>query len=647
MANIEYDTLTIQINADSKVATKNINALGRGLAKLDQQAKEIDKAKIEEVKTLLLDIANIDFSNVSKGLQDVVSAFKYFQQNRSNKNNNGIFGIGSPQAYAKELKSYARLSKNVDYGASLGNNEATNIEVSKKVNEVESLTKALKELGLTTKQTNAVFNALGTSINQLSFSEEQFKAIAEVLKKTGKSAEEVNKVIEKLREEIKELDEGVGSTGRSFGKMFVNIMKYRVVRRLIQNIFQEMQTAFQDLALLDPSFNEAMTTLSSSLSFIARSLVSIVAPIVKAIAPIVELIAQSVNEVANMLGGALASSLGQTFYEATERVDDYAESVKKAKSTTMGFDKLNIISKDNNSGFAEGQQINTTGKLAETFASITASIKTLIEQLTPQISMIAYSIVRALEKASPLLIDITDLFVELISLTDDSVNISVDMFIEAVGSLLRSTANLVKTLKPFLVFLTLALADIINKINWILTAIFSFIDVIANVFGTIHMGINGIISGDFTALRTAFIELVNDLTRNAINIIYALINPIISIVVNTINTFIGYVNRVIKSVNTALEKVGLDKYKMSEIEQVDFSGISTTQYNPTYTQTFSTSDIASQIAGQVNRNNKSGGGSGGDIVIQIDGREVARAVNKANANSGDRLLYGGNLNYGE
>ncbi|MBQ2370747.1 MAG: hypothetical protein II294_02710, partial [Muribaculaceae bacterium] len=41
----------------------------------------------------------------------------------------------------------------------------------------------------------------------------------------------------------------------------------------------------------------------------------------------------------------------------------------------------------------------------------------------------SYSIIRALEKASPLLIDITDLFVELISLTDDSVNISVDMFI--------------------------------------------------------------------------------------------------------------------------------------------------------------------------------------------------------------------------
>ena len=126
-----------------------------------------------------------------------------------------------------------------------------------------------------------------------------------------------------------------------------------------------------------------------------------------------------------------------------------------------------------------------------------------------------------------------------------------------------------------------------------------------------------------------------------------MINPAIKIIVNAINSVITYINNVIRSLNTALEKVGLDKYKMSEIDKIDFSGISTTQYNPTYTQIITTGDVASQIAGQLNRGGGNGNRGNGDIVIQIDGREVARAVNKANANNGDRLLYGGNLDYGK
>ena len=44
---------------------------------------------------------------------------------------------------------------------------------------------------------------------------------------------------------------------------------------------------------------------------------------------------------------------------------------------------------------------------------------------------------------------------------------------------------------------------------------------------------------------------------------------------------------------------------------------------------------------------KESNGNGREIVVSIDGREVARAVNKANNNSGDTIVYGGNLNYGK
>ena len=49
---------------------------------------------------------------------------------------------------------------------------------------------------------------------------------------------------------------------------------------------------------------------------------------------------------------------------------------------------------------------------------------------------------------------------------------------------------------------------------------------------------------------------------------------------------------------------------------------------------------------QPNGSSNQGNNGSGDIVIQIDGREVARAVNKANSNNGSKLGWGGNLNYG-
>ena len=38
---------------------------------------------------------------------------------------------------------------------------------------------------------------------------------------------------------------------------------------------------------------------------------------------------------------------------------------------------------------------------------------------------------------------------------------------------------------------------------------------------------------------------------------------------------------------------------------------------------------------------------GNNVVIQVDGREIANVVNKQNANVGSRFLMGGNINYGK
>ena len=81
----EYDTLKIKVEADSKQANTSIKNLSSSLQHLDETAKGLDTKRIAEVRGLLQGIAKIDFSNVIKGLQSVVSAFKAFNSKSFNK----------------------------------------------------------------------------------------------------------------------------------------------------------------------------------------------------------------------------------------------------------------------------------------------------------------------------------------------------------------------------------------------------------------------------------------------------------------------------------------------------------------------------------------------------------------------------------
>ena len=149
MANVSYDTLTITINADSKQANTSINRLSKNLQKLDSTAKEIDKERILEVKELLRDIANIDFSNVAKGLQDVVKAFNAFNSKKFMSATNG--GANLSGAY-----QHPNLKIIGDVSNVLNNFKPTGIE--KLISELSLLPKTFEKVELEFKDTQGLIN---------------------------------------------------------------------------------------------------------------------------------------------------------------------------------------------------------------------------------------------------------------------------------------------------------------------------------------------------------------------------------------------------------------------------------------------------------------------------------------------------------
>ena len=570
MANASYDTLTITINADSKEANRNIRQLSNNLNKLNDSATKLNTRRLGEVRGLLLNIAKIDFSNVSKGLQDVVSAFKYFQ----NKTAQRISPVFSTFNKGSGLNFFAQEDKNI----------------ASYVRGIEKMNFSLGEVGAKAPQV---------------------KEVAKAIRQVGDEAKKSEK------------------KGRGFGQMLLNIARYRLVRRLIQEIFQEIQQGIQQLALEDEDFNEAMSIITSSISYIARSLVSVIAPVIKAIAPIIELLAQSLNEVANTLGSSLAGSLGETFYEASESVDDYAESIKKAKSATMGFDELNIISQDKSGGFEIGEAKEMSGALGELFARLTTLTKELLDQLTPQISTIMFAIVRALEKAVPLIVDGTELAVELVSLTDDGVNNSVANFIEMLGSALKLTSSLIKMLKPFLSYLVWVVSGILNIINQILSVAFLIVNTFTTFFEAFAYTIPNFFQNGFEGVKRQWQTLLNDMSIAWANFGTSLLNPIINVVKNILGVYENVVNTIVGYYNSVASFFNLPTLPAFVAPSVDNIGY--INNNP------------------ISYGNQGSGGSGSNnnpIKIYIDGKEITKVVNKENDNRGANFFYGGTINYG-
>ena len=488
MADISYDTLTIQINADSKVATKNINTLNRGLKNLDKTAQELNKDKIEEVKGLLLDIANIDFSNVANGLRDVVSAFKAFQSKAfmkatSNGNNlSGAYPNGKTPTYdgtnlpkfeafqQGDLKGFNEFVDNLKQANQLSGELQGNLSgvmevVRSGLTPMEQMGEKFAQIGLNRKQVEAIFKSINYETDR--FSPQQLEEVERILMEIGgMTGEQAKKTIERLKKELSETDKNAKKSSRSFATMFKNIMRYRVVRKMIQSIFQEITNAFSELASVDKDFDQSLGEIKSAFSFLARTLVSVIAPIIKAIAPIITQVAQGLGEVFNMIGGIFAGELGQDqFAEATENVETYTESLKKAKSVSTGLDEMNVIGQEQGGNFEikETQKVETN--LSETLKKLIESIKPIFEALKGFV-----------EKIQPLLSVIIDIFSQILNETMGSVNDSVANFINVLGTILNVIGRLLQALSPIISFL-ITIADTgLNLINDVLSVLFILIN---------------------------------------------------------------------------------------------------------------------------------------------------------------------------
>ena len=647
----DYETLTITINADSGQAITSIGKLSNNLKKLNKTAQEVNTERVELVKGLLLDIASIDFTNVSKGLQDVVSAFKYFQ-NKMAQSVSPVFSVFDKSSknnlFASqnaELTTYTKgIEKLVfDFEALSGAQKKVeeSLELPTKSNELEDLSNELKAIGLDSKQLEIVFNAINNHVNELN--PQQLEEVRNALKKAGLSAKEVDKLLKELGDSG---EKAGNKTNRGFVRAFKNILKYRIIRKLIQSIFQEITNAFSQLANIDEDFNKSMGEIKSSFSFIARSLTSVIAPVIKALAPIFTIIAQAVNQISTTLGKAFAGALGQEqFAEATENIEDYNKALKKTQ--TLGIDELNVFQQEQ-----DGFQLTDVNTQFEGFAEIFKEIKSVVNDLM--------SMVR--EFIEPL----TKIFGLIFSIVKKIITLANDFARGTMADVGHAVSNLLYMLEQIFISVNDSLGNLMPILTPINTIISSLLNIVNSSLGSIFVSLGGIlnfltpIAKILSVVIVPPLSLVLSITSSLVKLLEALTKTLHDILTfrwssigNEWKRFASDIAEIWKEFgNLNNGSIGIEGFATGGFVEDGFFFANHNELIGSFdngkTAVANNEQITQGIYQAVlQAMNDSNNGNGKEVVVNLDGYEVARVVTKRQNNFGQNLVVGGNVNYGK
>ena len=250
-------------------------------------------------------------------------------------------------------------------------------------------------------------NVMSQNLTQLSYD------MASFFNATGGVEEAFDKLSSAMAGQVKGLrDYGIDTTVATLQEYALSKGIETKVRSMTQaekallryNYIMEQSTHIQrDMArtLITPA--NALRVLEAQLTRMKRAFGNIVSVIVTQVIPYVQVMVEVITEAAEKLArwagfsegdfAADTSNIKSSWNSAEEGVDDYSDSLKKAKKQMMGFDELNIISNPNSDSSDSGSgasgglgdmkpiEYNFLDGLAEKTEELKARIKQTIGEI--------------------------------------------------------------------------------------------------------------------------------------------------------------------------------------------------------------------------------------------------------------------------
>ena len=389
MGNFNYDTLQIKVGVDSSEALSNVSKLTKGLLALEETANKLDKKGLIQFKKLLQDIANIDFSNVSNGLKDVVSAFKQLNSQQKKAS------VSKPLPPKVESVPYNVLNREIkmpDFSElkkfegfvpqiELAVQKFENLDLSNITKQGNEFVNTLLKAGLSTDQLKVAFEKIGKQ--DIKFSTDQIIALREGLLGLEYYATDVEEIISRIPKQVETINDKM----KRFKDLFINLGR----RAIIHKIFGLMYTiaiklvnmakeGLKNFMQFDDEFAEMYNELKSSLKYLTNSLGNLIAPILKMIMPIISVIVTLVGDLLNSVGTLLNLLTGRGIIKAIKLQEDYAKELKK--TTSIGIDELNIIGEKQNTYFVKVEGIEQLEAVSGMLSNISLLVGSIVLAFT-------------------------------------------------------------------------------------------------------------------------------------------------------------------------------------------------------------------------------------------------------------------------
>jgi phage-related protein len=220
-----------------------------------------------------------------------------------------------------------------------------------------------------------------------------FKKVDKTLTKIGKS---IGSVISKMFKLKKSGTSTTNSLQKGFKKLLKNFMMFGLGFRSMYFLIKKLRTVFMEefkyLAQGFPEVNAVMSEFMTSLNQLKGSLVTAFQPIASVILPVLTSFINKLSQAMNAIGKFFATLTGQGYiYEFTSDNIDCAESMKgtadaakKAQKSLMGFDEINRLddNSDSGGGGADGGAQGSWNKtdISDATSSLAELIKKCWEQ---------------------------------------------------------------------------------------------------------------------------------------------------------------------------------------------------------------------------------------------------------------------------
>lgn len=385
-------------NVSSSKGVKAIKSMSEGLGQVSSQTQGLHNTA-EAVRTVA-DEANKSskgFQNISKNLvemRSVSSSAQTISDNFKRLNQplrESTVEIGRFRAIASKLKivvptgdlektykkikllqeQYDALRKKIEfkssdqysgtysekaYSTDVANLEAVRNEYDRLLQKQEELSRSGGYM-FNTKIFKAFSNQLGVISGRLDAVSKKITGIIKNLFHFNSASKSAKKSTDKFSLANKNLSKQLLRTAK--------MLRLMLVRMALREVIDEVSNGFKSLSLHSREFNSTLSTLVNGSKQLGYSFSAMVSPIIEALIPAITYLSNALINLMNIINQVFSSLTGKnTWNKAKKFTDDYAQSIqetngsiKELKKTVLGFDELNQLQDNSNSGSGKNDAI--------------------------------------------------------------------------------------------------------------------------------------------------------------------------------------------------------------------------------------------------------------------------------------------------